>query len=267
VNQARVSATDHGQSQEPAAVLRCVGIAKYFGAVRALNHVDLEVRSGEVVALVGDNGAGKSTLVKIISGVHRPDAGEIWLGDRMVKHLTPTQARDWGIETVHQHLALCDNLNAAANVVLGREPVSFRLGPFRFVNWKKAIAEAREGIDELGVRLDSFTTPVRRFSGGQRQAVSIARANVRGARFVIFDEPTAALGVRQKKTTLELIKRVADRGLGVLLISHNLDEIYAVTQRIVVLRLGAVVLEGATASVSREQAVLAMTGIEMGARA
>jgi ABC-type sugar transport system ATPase subunit len=262
-----VSASDPGKPQQSSPVLRCVGIAKYFGAVRALNHVNLEVRPGEVVALVGDNGAGKSTLVKIISGVYRPDAGEIWLGDRMVKHLTPTQARAWGIETVHQHLALCDNLDAAANVVLGREPVSFRLGPFRFVNWKKAIAEARDGIDELGVRLDSYTMPVRRFSGGQRQAVSIARAHVRGARLVLFDEPTAALGVRQKKTTLDLIKRVAERGLGVLLISHNLDEIYAVTHRIVVLRLGAVVLEGATASVRRDQAVLAMTGIEIGAGA
>jgi ABC-type sugar transport system ATPase subunit len=245
-------------------ILRCVGITKYFGAVRALNHVSLDLTPGEVVALVGDNGAGKSTLVKVISGLHHPDSGELWLEDRLVRSLTPGEARDWGIEAVHQQLALCDNLDAAANVTLGREPVRFSVGPFRFINHKQSIREARERMAILGTRLDSFTVPVRRFSGGQRQAISLARATARGRRVVIFDEPTAALGVRQKRRTLDLVNRVADQGLAVLLISHNLDEVFEVADRIVVLRLGAVALEAPATSTTREEAVAAMTGIQFG---
>jgi ABC-type sugar transport system ATPase subunit len=244
--------------------LRCVGITKYFGAVRALNHVNLELWPGQVTALVGDNGAGKSTLVRVISGLHHPDSGEIWLGDRLVTSLTPRDAREWGIETVHQQLALCDNLDAAANVTLGSEPVSFSIGPFRFIDQKESIREAQARIAVLGTRLDSFTVPVRRFSGGQRQAISLARATARGRKIVIFDEPTAALGVQQKRRALDLVSRAADQGLAVLLISHNLDEIFEVSHRIVVLRLGAVVLEASATSISREKAVAAMTGIEVG---
>jgi ABC-type sugar transport system ATPase subunit len=245
-------------------VLRCVGITKYFGAVRALNHVNLELTPGVVVALVGDNGAGKSTLVRVISGLHQPDSGEIWLGDRQVKSLTPASARDWGIEAVHQQLALCDNLDAAANVTLGREPISFAIGPFKFINRAESVREAKERIDVLGTRLDSFTVPVRRFSGGQRQAISLARATARGRKVVIFDEPTAALGVRQKRSALDLVRRVSEQGLAVLLISHNLDEIFEVANRIVVLRLGAVVLDEDASSTSRAEAVAAMTGINVG---
>ncbi len=246
-------------------VLRCVGITKYFGAVRALNHVNLDLTPGVVVALVGDNGAGKSTLVRVISGLHQPDSGEIWLGDRQVKSLTPSGARDWGIEAVHQQLALCDNLDAAANVTLGREPISFSIGPFKFINRGESIREAKERIGVLGTRLDSFTVPVRRFSGGQRQAITLARATARGRKVVIFDEPTAALGVRQKRSTLDLVRRVAEQGLAVLLISHNLDEIFEVANRIVVLRLGAVVLDEDASATSRAEAVAAMTGINVGA--
>jgi ABC-type sugar transport system ATPase subunit len=246
------------------ALLRCVGVTKYFGAVRALNHVNLELWPGQVTALVGDNGAGKSTLVRIISGLHHPDSGEIWLGDRLVTSLTAKDAREWGIETVHQQLALCDNLDAAANVTLGREPVSFSIGPFRFIDQKAAIREAQSRIALLGTRLDSYTTPVRRFSGGQRQGISLARAMARGRRLVIFDEPTAALGVQQKRRALDLVRRTADQGLAVLLISHNLDEIFEVSDRIVVLRLGAVVLEAPATSITRHRAVAAMTGIEVG---
>jgi ABC-type sugar transport system ATPase subunit len=244
--------------------LRCVGITKYFGAVRALNHVNLELWPGQVTALVGDNGAGKSTLVRVISGLYHPDSGELWLGDRLATALTPHEARDWGIETVHQQLALCDNLDAAANVTLGREPVRFSIGPFRFIDRKEAIREAESRIGQLGTRLDSYTMPVRRFSGGQRQAISLARAMARGRKVVIFDEPTAALGVQQKRRALDLVRRTADQGLAVLLISHNLDEIFEVSDRIVVLRLGAVVLEAPATSMSRERAVAAMTGIQVG---
>jgi ABC-type sugar transport system ATPase subunit len=248
----------------PPPVLRCVGVTKYFGAVRALNHVNLALAPGVVVALVGDNGAGKSTLVRIISGLHQPDAGEIWLQDRLVRSLSPREARDWGIEAVHQQLALCDNLDATANVTLGREPVRFSIGPFRFIDRKASLREARERIGVLGTRLDSFTVPVRRFSGGQRQAISLARATARGRKVVIFDEPTAALGVRQKRRALDLVNRVAERGMAVLLISHNLDEVFEVADRIVVLRLGAVALEADKAATTREAAVAAMTGIQVG---
>jgi ABC-type sugar transport system ATPase subunit len=244
--------------------LKCVGITKYFGAVRALNRVNLELWPGEVTALVGDNGAGKSTLVRIVTGLHHPDSGEIWLEDRLVTSLTPRDAREWGVEAVHQQLALCDNLDAAANITLGREPISFSIGPFRFIDQKESIREAQARISGLGTRLDSFTAPVRRFSGGQRQAISLARATARGRKIVLFDEPTAALGVRQKRNALDLVSRAAEHGLAVLLISHNLDEIFEVADRIVVLRLGAVVLEAPATETSREQAVSAMTGIQIG---
>jgi ABC-type sugar transport system ATPase subunit len=245
-------------------LLRCVGLTKYFGAVRAVDNVSLELRGGEVVALVGDNGAGKSTLVKIISGMHQPDAGEIWLGDRRLSHLNATQARELGIETVHQQLALCDNLDAASNIILGREPVRFRLGPLRFIDRRRAIEQAAEGLATLGTRIDSFNVPIRRFSGGQRQGISVARSTVRGGRVMIFDEPTAALGVRQKRTTLDLVRRVAERGMAALLISHNLDEVFEVADRVVVLRLGRVVLEAPAGQISPEVAVGAMTGLHWG---
>jgi ABC-type sugar transport system ATPase subunit len=251
----------HSAALSGTPLLRCVGLTKYFGAVRALDNASLEVRSGEVVALVGDNGAGKSTLVNLISGLHQPDAGEIWLADEKLTHLTTAEARDLGIETVHQQLALCDNLDAASNIILGREPVKFRLGPLRFIDRKRAITEAEDGMATIGTRIDSFNVPVRRFSGGQRQGISVARATVRGGRVMIFDEPTAALGVHQKRTTLDLVRRVAERGIAVLLISHNLDEVFDVADRIVVLRLGRVVLEGSSAEISPELAVAAITGL------
>jgi ABC-type sugar transport system ATPase subunit len=253
-----------GDNPASAVLLKCIGVSRYFGAVRALADVNLEVRQHEVVALVGDNGAGKSTLAKIISGIHRPDSGEIWLRGQRFKYLTSRQARELGIETVHQQSALCDNLDAACNVVLGSEPVKFRIGPFKFIDRKQAVIEAQRSLSDLGTRIDGFDIPVRRFSGGQRQAISVARASVRGGQLMVFDEPTAALGVRQKRTTLDLVRRVAERGMGAILISHNLDEVFEVSDRVVVLRLGRVVLEGDAREMSREQAVGAMTGLRLG---
>ncbi len=245
-------------------VVRAIGITRYFGGVRALENVSLDLMPGEIVALVGDNGAGKSTLVKILSGISQPDEGSIWLGDTQVRHLDPGRAREFGIETVYQQLFLCDNLGAAANVMLGREPVRMRLGPFEFIDNRRSVDEAYKHIAELGIELDDMMTPVRRLSGGQRQAIAIARATVNAHRLIQFDEPTAALGVRQTRATLDLIGRVAARGVAVIVISHNLDDVFAVAHRIVALRLGCINLNTRVDQTTREQVVACMTGMSFG---
>lgn len=252
-------------SQQP--VVRAVGITKYFGGVRALENVSLDLIPGEVVALVGDNGAGKSTLVKILSGIYQRDKGSIWLGDTEVQQFDPRRARDFGIETVYQQLFLCDNLGAAANVMLGREPVRARIGPFRFIDNKRSVNEARKHIAELGIELGNMIVPVRRLSGGQRQAIAIARSTVNAHRLIQFDEPTAALGVRQTRATLDLIQRVAARGVAVVVISHNLDDVFAVAHRIVALRLGRISLDAMVDQTTREQVVACMTGMSFGKEA
>ena len=242
-------------------VVRAIGITKYFGGVRALDDVSIELRPGEIVALVGDNGAGKSTLVKILGGVYQPDRGSIWLGDTKVQNLTARKAREFGIDTVYQQLLLCDNMGAAENVMLGQEPVRWRCGPFEVIDRKRSIEEARKHIMELGISLTSLEAPVRRLSGGQRQAIAIARATVNAHRMIQFDEPTAALGVRQTLATLDLIRRVASKGISVVVITHNLDDVFAVAHRIVALRLGRISLDAAAADASREQVVASMTGV------
>jgi ABC-type sugar transport system ATPase subunit len=245
-------------------VVRAVDITRYFGGVRALEKVSLDLMPGEIVALVGENGAGKTTLVKILSGIYRPDEGSIWLDDAEVRHLDPKRARELGIETVYQQLFLCDNLGAAANVMLGREPVRSRLGPFCFMDGKRSLREAGQHIAALGVELDDLMSPVRRLSGGQRQAIAIARATLSAHRLIQFDEPTAALGIRQTRATLELIQRVATTGVAVIIISHNLDDVFAVAHRIVVLRLGCVTLNTLASQTTREKVVACMTGVAFG---
>ncbi len=249
-----------------AALMRCVGISKFFGGVRALHRVSLDLFPGEIVALVGDNGAGKSTLVKILSGICQPDEGDLWFGEERPQRLTARQARKFGVETVYQHLSLCDNLGAAANVMLGQEPVRWQLGPLRILDEPRARLEAVRRIGEVGVVLEDLNTPVRRLSGGQRQAVAIARAMVNAHRLVMFDEPTAALGLRQTHATLELIRRVARQGIAVVLISHNLDDVFAVAMRIVALRHGQVCLNALTEKTSRATVVAAMTGVALEGR-
>jgi ABC-type sugar transport system ATPase subunit len=242
-------------------LIRCVNLTKYFGGVLALNSVSLDLYPGQVVALVGDNGAGKSTLVKILSGIHQPDEGEIWIGEEKVENLDPHRVRQFGIETVYQNLSLCDNLGAAANVMLGQEPIRFKLGPIRFLDQKKSVQEAKRRVTEVGVELNDFVTPVRRLSGGQRQAIAIARATVKAHRLIMFDEPTAALGVRQTRSTLDLIRRVAKQNVAVIMISHNLDDVFAVADRTVALRLGRITLDKPMADTSREEVVACMTGM------
>lgn len=248
---------------EKKALVRLANISKYFGGVRALHEVSLNLYAGEITCLVGDNGAGKSTLIKILNGLHQPDVGEIWLGDALLKHNTPQKARRMGIETVHQHLSLCDNLGAAANVTLGQEPVRFGLGPLRIINARESRRIAEEKIQDVGVELRDLDSPVSTLSGGQRQAIAIARATVHGHRLIMFDEPTAALGVAQTAATLDLVRRVAAQGMAVVLISHNLDDIFAVANRIVSLRLGEIVLDTSVQNTTREEVVSSMTGLRV----
>jgi ABC-type sugar transport system ATPase subunit len=242
-------------------LVRGIHITKYFGGVRALDDVSLDLIPGEIVALVGDNGAGKSTLVKIFSGIHQADEGSLWLGDVEVPDLTARRARAFGIETVYQQLLLCDNLGAAANVMLGQEPVRFRFGPLQVIDHRRSLELARQHIAELGIDLVDLESPVRRLSGGQRQAIAIARATVNAHRLIQLDEPTAALGVRQTQATLALIRRVAAKGVAVIVISHNLDDVFDVAQRVVALRLGRIALDTPVSQTTREQVVAGMTGM------
>lgn len=242
-------------------VVRGIGITKYFGGVRALDSVSFDLMPGEIVALVGDNGAGKSTLVKILSGIYQCDEGSLWLGEVKVSHLTAKRAREFGIETVYQQLLLCDNLGATANVMLGQEPVRSRFGPFEIIDNKRSVEQARRHIAELGIELNDLNSPVRRLSGGQRQAIAIARATVKAHRLIQFDEPTAALGVRQTRATLALIRQVAAKGIAVVVITHNLDDVFAVAQRVVALRLGRITLDAPVHQTTREQVVACMTGM------
>ncbi|TQL68263.1 monosaccharide ABC transporter ATP-binding protein (CUT2 family) [Nocardioides albertanoniae] len=236
-------------------LLELRGVEKSFGAVQVLRGVDLSVRAGRVTALVGDNGAGKSTLVKGVAGIHLFDAGDYLFEDDPVKVTSPKDAAALGIEVVYQDLALCDNLDVVHNMFLGREMRRLRL-----VDEDTMEQRARETLDGLSVRtLKSVRTPVASLSGGQRQTVAIARAVLWNSKFVILDEPTAALGVAQTEQVLRLVRRLADRGLGVLLISHNLNDVFEVADDVAVLHLGRMVGQIDVASTTRERVVQAIT--------
>ena len=249
-------------SKPTPALLEARAVAKHFGRVVALSEANFELRDAEVHAIVGDNGAGKSTLIKIVSGVFQPDAGELALDGGRVEIGSPREARTLGIETVYQDLALADHLDAAANLFLGREellppPLSW----FGFLDKKAMKRRAEEEMRHLKIGMKSVEQPVLSLSGGQRQAVAVARAIAWGTRIVIMDEPTAALGVRESAMVLELIKEVRSHGIAVLMISHNLPEVFAVADRITILRLGRTIT-----TLSREETTLeAIVGMMTGA--
>jgi D-xylose transport system ATP-binding protein len=247
--------------REPILVL--TGVRKSFGVVQALDGADLEVYPGEVVGLVGDNGAGKSTLIKVIAGSHQPDAGTYLFEGRQVTVRVPRDATRLGIATVYQDLALCDNLDVVANLFLGREEL-LGTGPLGLLDEVPMERRATEVLGTLDVRLPSLRAPVAALSGGQRQAVAVARAVMWDARVVILDEPTAALGVAQTEQVLDLIRRLREQGLGVVVISHNLANVFDVCDRIVVLRLGRRVASFETAAATHEQVVAAITGAQDG---
>ncbi len=240
------------------AVLEARGVIKHFGHVRALDGADFTVFPGEVVALIGDNGAGKSTLVNVLSGVIRPEGGSVLVDGRPVQLTSPADARQHGIETVYQDLALAPDLDAAANLHLGRE---IYLIPFlRVLNRAAMRRSAVAAFAELGVELPDVSAPVATLSGGQRQSVAVARAVAYASRIIFLDEPTAALGVVQRGRVLDTIRRVRDRGMSVVLISHNMPEVLAVADRVEVLRLGRRVAVFRAADTSVEELVGAMTG-------
>jgi len=240
------------------ALLELRGIAKHFGAIEALKGVDLSIQAGEVVGLMGDNGAGKSTLVRIIAGNFPPSEGEIRIAGQPKHFHKPLDARAEGIEVVYQDLALCDNLSAAGNVFLGRE-LKRSIGPIKILDYPAMYARAAEIFKEL----KSETRPrdlVRQMSGGQRQAVAIARTRLSEARIVLMDEPTAAISVRQVAEVLDLIRRLRDRGIAVVLISHRMPDVFAVCDRVVVMRRGTKVADKAVGETSPEEVTGLITG-------
>ncbi|KPI10485.1 Monosaccharide-transporting ATPase [Actinobacteria bacterium OK074] len=236
-------------------VLALRGVSKRFGAVQALTDVELEVHAGEVVALVGDNGAGKSTLVKTIAGVHPIDEGVIEWEGNPVSINKPHDAQGLGVATVYQDLALCDNLDVVGNLYLGRELL--RRGVIDEVTMEK---NARELLSTLSIRIPSVRIPIASLSGGQRQVVAIARALIGDPKVVILDEPTAALGVEQTAQVLDLVERLRERNLGVILISHNMADVKAVADTVAVLRLGKNNGSFPVKDTSQETIIAAITG-------
>jgi simple sugar transport system ATP-binding protein len=242
-------------------LLEARGIVKSFGRVHALRGADFTVGRKEVVALIGDNGAGKSTLVKTLSGVHPPDAGEIRFEGAPVTLTSPEAARELGIETVYQDLALAPDLESSANLFLGREVLRpGLLGRLGFLDVDAMRQRTESAFGDLGVGVQDVTAPVATFSGGQRQGVAVARAVTWASKVVFMDEPTAALGVVQTRRVLDLIMRVRERGLAVVLISHNMPEVMEVADRVEVLRLGQRVATFKRGDASMEDLVGAMTG-------
>jgi D-xylose transport system ATP-binding protein len=242
------------------ALLSVKGVSKRFGPVEALSDVDFEVRAGEVVALVGDNGAGKSTLVKILSGIYVADDGEFYFDGEAVTLHRPQDATALGIATVYQDLALAENLDVVANLFLGQE-VSASVPGIHVLDEVSMEQKAVELLSSLGVTtLRSVRTEVAMLSGGQRQAVAIARSLLGEPKLVMLDEPTAALGVRQTAQVLALVKRLRERGFGVVVISHNLADVFEVADRIYVLRLGQEAGDFKAGEASQDQVVAAITG-------
>src|SRR5689334_1161241 len=243
-------------------LLELKGVTKRFGAVEALTDVDFEVGAGEVVALVGDNGAGKSTLIKAIAGIQPGDEYEASWSGESINLNTPQDATRHGIATVYQDLALCDNLDVVANLYLGKEAIEGGVGgTVRTLDEIEMEQHSVDLLKSLAVRtLRSVRTEVASLSGGQRQTVAIARAMLGDAKIVMLDEPTAALGVAQTRQVLDLILRLKERGLGVVLISHNVLDVFEVADRIIVLRLGRRVATFETAKTNQDEVVAAITG-------
>ena len=244
-------------------ILRAVNLTKHFGGLTAVNNVSLDVHPGEVVGLVGDNGAGKSTFIKMVSGVYQPDGGEIYFEGKQVTFLDPRQARDLGIETIYQDLALAENLDVGSNIFLGREVKKRYLGGLiQTLDRRKMTDESTGALERLDIQVPSLTQQIRNLSGGQRQAVAIARSIYWNAKIMIMDEPTAALGVSEQRKVLTLVRTLSEQGVPVVIISHNMQDVFAVSDRIIILRRGRKVGELEAAKTTPDEVVSLMVGAE-----
>ncbi len=243
-------------------LLEVRNIVKRFGGLVAVNNVSLGVNAGEVVGLLGDNGAGKSTLIKVVSGVHRPDSGTILFQDREVDIETPMDALAMGIETIYQDLALAENLTTPANIFLGREKLKKWLGLLPVLDHDYMFEESRKVLEKLDIMIPSLRNRIRALSGGQRQAVAISRSIYWDAKFLIMDEPTAALGVAEQKKVLDLVNRLKDHGIGIIVISHQMHDVFSVADRLVIMRRGEKVGELETRSTNADEVVSLIVGAE-----
>ena len=244
-------------------LLKAVNLTKRFGGLVAVDNVSLEINAGEVVGLVGDNGAGKSTLIKMISGVYQPDSGEMHFQGQKTTFSGPRAARDLGIETIYQDLALAENLDVGSNIFLGREiKRRFLGGMVKTLDRRKMREESKGVLSRLDIQVPSLTQEIRNLSGGQRQAVAIARSIYWNARLMIMDEPTAALGVAEQRKVLKLVRVLSDQGVPVILISHNMQDVFAVADRIVIMRRGRKVGERQASKTTPDEIVSLMVGAE-----
>ncbi len=244
-------------------ILQAKNLTKRFGGLTAVDDVSMDVAPGQVIGLVGDNGAGKSTLIKMISGVYQPDGGEIYFKDQKVEFSGPREARDMGIETIYQDLALAENLDVSSNIFLGREVKKRHLGGLiRTLDWPTMHAESAGALDQLDIHVPSLSQQIRNLSGGQRQAVAIARSIYWNARIMIMDEPTAALAVPEQHKVLSLVRTLRDQNVPVIIISHNLQDIFAVADRIVILRRARKVAELMAEETTPDEIVSLMVGAE-----
>jgi len=244
-------------------LLQAISLTKRFGGLTAVDNVSLDVNVGEVIGLVGDNGAGKSTFIKMVAGVYQPDEGEIIFDGRQVTFSGPREARDLGIETIYQDLALAENLDVGSNIFLGREIKRPYLGGLvSTLNRNKMRDESATVLDRLEIHMPSLTQQIRNLSGGQRQCVAIARTIYWNAKMIIMDEPTAALGVTEQRKVLKLVRTLCDQGVPVVIISHNMQDVFAVSDRIVVMRRGKKVGELIAAKTTPDEVVSLMVGAE-----
>ena len=252
-------------SEEPDIILRTTGLTKHYGGVHALDSADFELRAGEHVAIVGDNGAGKSTFVRQITGVEQPLSGKIFFEGREVQFKTPIEARDVGIETVFQDLALANDLDVPSNLFLGREERYFNLGPFSILNERLMLSRSKEALTATGVKIPDLRNKIRNMSGGQRQCVAISRAATFASKLIIMDEPTAALGVQETAQVENIIRNLKRRGIPLILVSHNLRQVLDLVDRIWVFRRGRIAGVVDRDKTTGNDIVSMITGVKTGA--
>ncbi len=243
-------------------IIETRGITKRFGGLTAVDNVSMGVNAGEVVAILGDNGAGKSTLIKMISGVHKPDEGTILLDGKPMKLESPMDALANGIETIYQDLALAENLNVSSNIFLGREKTKRSLGMFNVLDHEYMRKESRSVLDRLEIEIPSLKNTIRTLSGGQRQAVAISRSIYWQAKVLIMDEPTAALGIAEQKKVLDLVKSLKTQGIGIIIISHQMYDVFEVADRIMVMRRGQNVATRLVSETTADEIVGLIVGSE-----